>query len=85
MDFRREAVYQIKGWHLLLTVATLLVTMGVAWGTLRAQVEQNSRDIQDMKQERYVPKADYWRDQDDISKKLDTLSGKIDALTRLMK
>jgi hypothetical protein len=79
------SVYQIKGWHLLLVTATILVSIGVSWGTLKSQVDSNSRDIEFIKSERYVPKEDYWRQMSELQSQVERLETKIDALTRLVK
>lgn len=79
------AVYQIKGWQLVISLCILIFGSGVAWATLQAQVNQAQRDVQEIKAERYVPKDDYWREMGDLKDQVNKLEGKIDALTKLLK
>ena len=73
----------MKGWHFIAGVAAILITFGIAWGTLNARVEQHDREIQDIKQERYVPKEDFWQAIGDLKREIEELRGEVREAEKL--
>jgi hypothetical protein len=48
VDMDHHSVIVIKGWHHILLIATLLVSVVISYATLRSSADENSRRVRDL-------------------------------------
>jgi hypothetical protein len=70
-------VFVIKNWHVVLTLISWLVLAAGGYFTIRAQGEQNTRDIERIKQE-HISRDQFKEFHDDVVGRLDRIERKID-------
>lgn len=70
-------VFTVKNWHVVLTLLFWATTFITGWATVRAQTEQNSKDIERLKQDS-VSKERYDEMREDILRRLQRIEDKLD-------
>lgn len=71
-------VMQIKNWHVFLTLVLWLVTMAVAFTTLRDDNDEAKRRIRDLEQRPVVTEQQYIDGQHALTQRLDRIENKLD-------
>jgi hypothetical protein len=70
-------IFTVKNWHVVLTLIVWAATMLTGWVTVRAQTEQNQKDIEILKQNT-VSKERYDEMREDILRRLQRIEDKLD-------
>ena len=71
--------FLIRSWHTLILVLTVVIGMALSYASTRDQTNQNTQDIQELKQ-RALTRDLYEASQEDIKQRLDRLEKKIDSI-----
>lgn len=76
-ESKSTGIIQVKNWQVVLTLAAWFFMSILQFASVRAQTEQNSRDIEQMKQGT-VTKEQYQELKEDILRRLQRIEDKLD-------
>jgi hypothetical protein len=71
-------VIQIRNWQVFLTLVLWLVSMAMAWTSLRDDADESKRRIHDLEQRPVVTEQQYVEGQKAIEQRLDRIEKQLD-------
>ena len=76
-DTNGGKVFVVKNWHIMLTLLLWAFTAIASYATLQSRTDQNTRDIERIRQDQ-VTREEFKEFHDDIIRRLDRIESKVD-------